>query len=159
LPAGKKYGFRAEAEGYISVSQNEDFTNLDEYREITRILELTPIKVGETIQLNNIFFVQSKAEILPDSEPELERLLKLMNENPRLEIELSGHTDNRGSASANIKLSEERALAIVNYLIENGIDKQRLEFKGYGGTRPIASNANEVSRSKNRRVEIKVLKI
>lgn len=158
LPVGKKYGFRAEADGYIAINQNEDFTAVEEYKEIERILELTPLKVGETVQLNNIFFVQSKAEILPESEPELERLLKLMNDNPSLEIELGGHTDNRGSSSANVDLSQERALAIVKYLVENGIDKKRLEFKGYGGTRPIGSNANEESRSKNRRVEIKVLK-
>ena len=98
------------------------------------------------------------AEILPESEPELERLLKLMNNNPSLEIELSGHTDNQGSAKANIDLSRERALSIIKYLVANGIDKNRLEFKGYGGSRPIASNANEESRQKNRRVEIKVLK-
>jgi outer membrane protein OmpA-like peptidoglycan-associated protein len=158
LPVGKKYGFRAEAKGYIAVSRNEDFSTVSEYKEITRDLELTPLKVGETVQLNNIFFVQSKAEILPDSEPELERLLKLLSDNPLLEIELVGHTDNQGPSSANLQLSEERALSIVKYLIENGIDKKRLEFKGYGGTRPIASNASEESRHKNRRVEIKILK-
>ena len=158
LPVGKKYGFRAEAPGYIAISQSEDFTLVEEYKEIERILELTPLKVGEVVQLNNIFFVQSMAEILPESEPELERLLKLMHDNPSLEIELSGHTDNRGSAKANIDLSKKRALSIVKYLVENGGDKNRLEFKGYGGTQPIASNANEESRQKNRRVEIKVLK-
>jgi outer membrane protein OmpA-like peptidoglycan-associated protein len=159
LPVGMKYGFRAEADGYVAVSQHEDFTNFEEYKEIERILELAPIQVGEVIQLNNIFFIQSKAEILPESEPELERLLKLLNDNPSLEIELGGHTDSRGSSSANLDLSKERALSIVKYLIESGIDKSRLEFKGYGGTRPIASNANEESRKKNRRVEIKILKL
>lgn len=158
LPVGQKYGFRAEAEGFIAVSQNEDFTGVNEYKEIERILELTPLEVGEVVQLNNIFFVQSKAEIQPESEPELERLVELLNDNPTLEIELGGHTDNRGSSSANLNLSRERALAIVKYLVENGIDKKRLEFKGYGGTQPIASNASEESRKKNRRVEIKVLK-
>jgi outer membrane protein OmpA-like peptidoglycan-associated protein len=159
LPAGKKYGFRAEAKGYIAVSQNEDFSSVTEYREITRDLELTPIKVGETVQLNNLFFVQSKADILPDSEPELERLLKLMNDNPTMAVELGGHTDNQGNSSANLQLSEERALSIVKYLIDHGVDKKRLEYKGYGGTKPIASNANAESRQKNRRVEIKILKL
>ena len=158
LPVGKKYGFRAEAEGFIAISQNEDFSNVTEYKEITRDLELTPLKVGETVQLNNIFFVQSKAEILPESEPELERLLKLLNENPSLEVELGGHTDNQGSSSANLRLSEARALAVMNYLIEHGINKKRLKYKGYGGTRPIASNASPETRKKNRRVEIKILK-
>jgi outer membrane protein OmpA-like peptidoglycan-associated protein len=159
LPAGKKYGFRAEAKGYIAVSQNEDFSTVTEYREITRDLELTPIKVGETVLLNNLFFVQSKAEILPESEPELESLLKLMNDNPTMAVELGGHTDNQGNSAANLQLSEERALSIVKYLIDHGVDKKRLEFKGYGGTKPIASNANADSRQKNRRVEIKILKL
>jgi len=158
LPVGRKYGFRAEAEGYIAVSQNEDFTIVDEYKEIERVLELTPLEVGEVVQLNNIFFAQSKADILPESEPELERLLSLLKENASLEIELGGHTDNRGSSSANLDLSQERALSIVKYLINHGIDKKRLEYQGYGGTKPIASNASEASRRKNRRVEIKVLK-
>ncbi len=158
LPVGKKYGFRAEAEGFIAISQNEDFSYVTEYKEIKRDLELTPLKVGETVRLNNIFFVQSKAEILPDSEPELERLLKLLNENPTLEVELGGHTDNQGSSSANLRLSEARALAVMNYLIEHGISKKRLRHKGYGGTRPIASNASPETRRKNRRVEIKILK-
>ena len=158
LPAGKKYGFRAEAEGYIAVSQNEDFTMVTDYKEIVRDLILTPLEVGETVQLNNIFFEQSKAVMLPESQPELERLLLLLNDNPSLQIELGGHTDNQGSSAANLKLSEARALEIMNYLIANGIDKKRLEFKGYGGTKPIASNAGAESRQLNRRVEIRILK-
>ena len=158
LPVGKKYGFRAEAKGYIAVSQNEDFTSIKKYKEITRNLELTPLKVGETVQLSNVFFVQGKEEILPESKPELERILDLLKENPNLEIELGGHTDNQGSSSANLKLSESRALAIMSYLVESGVDRKRLKHKGYGGTKPIASNASAASRAKNRRVEIKILK-
>lgn len=158
LPVGKRYGFRAEAEGFIAVSQNEDFTTVNEYKEIVRNLELTPLKAGETVQLSNVFFVQGKPEILPESEPELARILQLMIDNPGLEIELGGHTDNQGSSSANLRLSESRALAVMTYLVDNGIDKKRLEFKGYGGTQPIASNASADSRKKNRRVEIKILK-
>ncbi len=158
LPAGKKYGFRAEAKGYIAISQNEDFSMVSEYKEIKRDLILTPIEVGETIQLSNIFFEQSKAEMLPESKPELERLLQIMNDNPSLEIELGGHTDNRGSSSANLRLSESRAISIMGYLTDKGINKKRLKAKGYGGTKPIASNAGPESRKKNRRVEIKILK-
>lgn len=158
LPMGLQYGFRAEAEGYIAVSQYEDFTSISAYREITQDLLLTPLSTGEIVLLNNIFFVQGKAAMLPESEPELERLVELMQENPSLEIELGGHTDNQGSSSANLRLSEERALSVMNSLIERGVQKRRLQSKGYGGTKPIASNANEESRRKNRRVEVKVLK-
>ncbi|MCK5702864.1 MAG: OmpA family protein, partial [Cyclobacteriaceae bacterium] len=158
LPVGKKYGFRAEAKGYIAISQNEDFTMIHEYKEITRDLVLMPMEVGETILLSNIFFVQGKPEMLPESQPELDRLLLLLVDNPSLEIELGGHTDNQGSSSANLKLSETRAISIMNFLTDKGIDKKRLKAKGYGGIRPVASNASAESRKKNRRVEITILK-
>jgi outer membrane protein OmpA-like peptidoglycan-associated protein len=158
LPAGQKYGFRAEAKGYIAVSQYVDFTDVGAYREIVSDLELIPLLAGETIELNNVFFVQSSPEMLPESKPELERILQLLNDHPSLAIELGGHTDNQGSSAANLKLSEDRALAVMNFLIENGIDKSRLSHKGYGGTRPVASNASAESRSKNRRVEIKIVR-
>ena len=158
LPVGRKYGFRAEAAGYIAVSQSEDFTAVNTFKEITRNLELTPLAIGEIIELNNVFFVQSKPDMLPESEPELERLFHLLDDNELLEIELGGHTDNQGSSSANLKLSQERALAAMTYLIENGISKDRLSYKGYEGSKPIASNANAASRKRNRCVEIKIMK-
>jgi outer membrane protein OmpA-like peptidoglycan-associated protein len=158
LPTGKKYGFQAKAKGYIAISQNEDFTEVKEYREFTRDLILTPLKVGEIAPLNNIFFDQSKAEMLPESNPELKRLVSILNDNPTLEIELRGHTDALGPASANFKLSESRAKVIADFLVEYGIDRKRLKTKGFGESRPIESNDDAESRSKNRRVEIKILK-
>jgi len=158
LPVGRKYGFRAQADGYIAASQNEDFTTVTSFKEITRNLELTPLAVGEIIKLNNVFFVQSKSEMLPESEPELERLFNLLDNNERLQIELGGHTDNQGSSSANLKLSEQRAFAVMNYLIDHGIDQKRLSYKGYGGSKPIASNASASTRKRNRRVEVKIVK-
>lgn len=158
LPAGKRYGFRAEAEGYLSINENLDVTDISEYKEVARNLMLTPILVGKIIALNNLFFVQSKAEILPESLPELERLYKILIERPTLEIELGGHTDNQGVYAANMKLSQERAEAVMQYLIDRGIEKKRLKAVGYGPTKPVASNANAESRQSNRRVEVKILK-
>lgn len=158
LPVGKKYGFHAEADGYIATEQNEDFTNVKEYKEIKRDLLLTPMAVGKIIRLNNLFFVRSKAEILPESKPELDRIYKLLTDNPKMVIELGGHTDNQGYYSANVKLSQERADAVKAYLVEKGISKSRIKTKGYGPTKPIADNRNPESRKKNRRVEIKILK-
>ncbi len=158
LPAGKKYGFRAESEGFLSVNQNEDFTAINEYTEIKRDLYLSPIEVGQIIQLNNLFFVQSKSEMLPESIPELERLYQLLTEHPNLSIELGGHTDNQGIYSANLKLSQARAEEVMNYLLEKGIPKKRINAVGYGPSKPIASNKNPESRKQNRRVEIKILK-
>ena len=158
LPVGKKYGFHAEADGYIATEQNEDFTRVNEYKEIRRDLLLTPMAVGKIIRLNNLFFVRSKAEILPESKPELDRIYKLLTDNPKMVIELGGHTDNQGYYSANVKLSQERADAVKAYLVEKGINKGRIKTKGYGPTKPIADNRNPEERKKNRRVEIKILK-
>ncbi|MCK5705737.1 MAG: OmpA family protein, partial [Cyclobacteriaceae bacterium] len=159
LPAGKKYNIRAEVDGYIAFNRYEDFTMIDEYTEITKDLDLTPMIIDETIELKNILFALNKADLLPESLPELEQLVALLNENNTLEIGLNGHTDNTGTASINLKLSESRALAVMNYLLQNGIDKNRLGYAGYGETRPITDNDSPESREKNRRVEIKVLKI
>jgi outer membrane protein OmpA-like peptidoglycan-associated protein len=159
LPAGKKYNIRAEVDGYIAFNRYEDFTMIDEYTEITKDLDLTPMIIDETIELKNILFALNKADLLPESLPELEQLVTLLNENNTLEIELNGHTDNTGTASINLKLSESRALAVMNYLLQNGIDKNRLGYAGYGETRPITDNDSPESREKNRRVEIKVLNI
>lgn len=158
LPVGKKYGFHAEAKDYMATERNEDFTNVTEYKEIVRDLYLTPMAVGMVIQLNNLFFVRSKAEVLPESIPEMDRIYKLLVDYPQLVIELGGHTDNQGIYSANVKLSQDRADAVREYLVNKGIEKRRIKTKGYGPTKPIADNRNPETRKNNRRVEIKVLK-
>ncbi|NJM93586.1 MAG: hypothetical protein HC842_02010 [Cytophagales bacterium] len=90
LPRGKKYGFMAEAQGYIPVEENVDLSDIQTYREINRTLYLVPLEQGQTVRLNNLFFEQSKAALLPESFPELERLVEIMQQNPKLEIELVG---------------------------------------------------------------------
>jgi len=107
--------------------------------------------------LNNIFFDFNKSTLRDESIAELERLTKLLDEIPTLKIEVSGHTDNIGSASYNQNLSENRAKAVVNYLTRKGIDVNRLIFKGYGFNQPVATNDTEEGRQQNRRTEFKVL--
>lgn len=119
---------------------------------------LTPLEVGETIKLEQLYFERGTANIMDDSYPELERLLKIMQENPNLHIELAGHTDNQGNARLNLKLSNERVNKVQEYLVSRGISEKRVKGKGYGGTRPIASNASEETRRLNRRVEFTVTK-
>ncbi len=138
---------------------NEDITMRDEFTETSKNLDLASLMVDQTIHLKKILFVLNEDELLPESLPELERLLFLLNEKPSLEIELHGHTDSQGSSAANLKLSELRALAIVNYLSQNGIDKNRLGFTGYGDTRPVTDSDSLESRKKNQRVEIKIINI
>ncbi len=159
LPVGNLYGFLAKSKGYISVFENEDFSDVTEYKEMTKDLFLVPIEVGQIVQLNNLFFVQSKSDILPESEKELDRLYALLVENPDMEIELKGHTDNQGYFKANMELSEKRAEAVMNYLMDRGISKKRISSKGYGPTQPLYPNTSLEMRAKNRRVEVEILKL
>ena len=158
LPAGRVYGFYAQAEGFPVVQETLDLSDVFDNFEITKDFSMVPIKVGQVLALNNLFFVQSKAEILPESMQELERLYRIMVEVPNLEIELGGHTDNQGIYSANLRLSRDRAEAVMQYLVDRGIDKKRIVVMGYGPAKPVASNANPESRQNNRRVEVKILK-
>ncbi len=159
LPAGKKYGFRAIALGYFEINKNMDLTDIDEYTEIEdETMRVSPIEVGSVVRLNNIFFDYAKATLKPESFPELDRVVKFLEENKTLELEIAGHTDNIGSDQTNQKLSQARAQSVVDYLIVNGVDKSRLIAKGYGESRPVAFNNTEEGRAMNRRVEFKVLK-
>lgn len=158
LPRGSNYGFMASATGFVAINENMDLTAIDSYEEIERDLYLVPIEVGAVIKLNNIFFERSKANLLEASFPELRRLLTFMQENPNVNIELGGHTDNQGLAHLNLQLSHERVEKVRDYLVDNGVEKKRLTLKAYGGTKPVASNATEETRALNRRVEATILK-
>jgi outer membrane protein OmpA-like peptidoglycan-associated protein len=158
LPSGKNYGFHATVSGYLSVNENLELSDLKEYAELKKDLFLVPIEIGESIQLKNVFFVQSKPQLKSESYPELDRLAQILKENPGIEIELSGHTDNRGDAKANLDLSNQRVTAVKDYLMSRSIDGKRITGKGYGGTMPIAPNDNDANRQLNRRVEFKITK-
>lgn len=157
LPAGKKYGFSASSEGFIAINENIDLTQLIEFKEIKKDLKLVPIEKGEKVTINNIFFEFGKFELLPESYPELNRLVKLMKSNPKLKIRIEGHTDNIGNDKNNLVLSENRTRAVKKYLVENQIDENRLQTKGYGKSKPKADNNTEEGRQQNRRVEIVIL--
>jgi OmpA-OmpF porin, OOP family len=104
--------------------------------------------------LKNLYFVQSLPKFLPESLPELENLFDFLQNKPNQNIEIRGHTDNQGDFNLNLKLSKERAAAVKTFLIDKGISSKRITTKGFGSTKPVASNADELSRRKNRRVEI-----
>lgn len=113
---------------------------------------------GKTTQLRAIQFVQSKAELLPDAQPALEQLLAFMRDKPTVEILLAGHTDNQGNFDENLRLSQQRVDLVKDYLVKNGIAANRINARGYGPTRPIATNNYETGRQQNRRVEMIVVK-
>ena len=101
-----------------------------------------------------VLFDFDKFEIKPEAYPVLDKIVSLVKQNPQLKMEIQGHTDNVGSAQYNQKLSENRAKAIVDYLVRNGIDPEKLDYRGYGLTQPVASNDTEDGRAENRRVQL-----
>lgn len=151
-----QFALQVDAEGYIS--QNINFTSRGPGQEMVENVRLDAIEVGTTVKLNNVLFVRSKSELLPASYDQLNLVAEMMLNNPSMIIELAGHTDNVGVAAVNLRLSQQRVDAVIEYLVEKGIDKSRLSGKGYGGSRPIASNATEATRRLNRRVEFTILK-
>ncbi len=159
LPYGAQYSFNAHGANYIPVSNNVDLTTISDYKEITQDLYLVPIEIGQTVQLNNIFFDMSKATLRQESYAELDRLYTILQDNPAMEIEIDGHTDNVGNPDLNMQLSIDRANTVRNYLIKKGISHARIVAKGFGGTAPIASNVTEETRKLNRRVAFTILKL
>ena len=157
LPSGKNYGIAVNAKGYLFHSENVTIPPATGYQEIIRDIALNKIIVGSKVVLNNIFFDYDKATLRSESIAELDRLLSLLKNSSTLRIQISGHTDNKGSADYNQKLSENRAKSVVDYLIEKGIDKNRLQYKGYGFASPIAPNDTEEGRQLNRRTEFEIL--
>ncbi len=158
LPSGKNYGFHANVKGFLSVNENLELTDLKEYGELRKDLYLVPIEIGESIQLKNVFFIQSKAQLKSESFPELDRLVQILKSNLNLEIELSGYTENHGDAKANLALSELRVGAVKRYLVAKGIRSKRIRGKGYGGASSIAPSDTDANRQLNRRVEFKITK-
>ena len=117
---------------------------------------MQPIETNASVVLKNVFFDVGKFDLKPESEAELDKLVLLMNDNPTLKIQIGGHTDNVGKPADNLVLSNNRAKAVVSYLVSKGIVAARLTSKGFGETQPVADNKEEAGRAMNRRTEMKV---
>lgn len=156
LPAGKKYAILAESKGFYSVNENLDLTQITESQTIHKDIYLLPLEIGQNIRLNNIFFERGKYNIKPESIHELNRLVKLLKDNPEMKIEIAGHTNNLGPAEANRILSENRANEVKKYLVSQRIGSERIRIVGYGASRPIGDNSTEEGRTLNQRVEFMI---
>jgi outer membrane protein OmpA-like peptidoglycan-associated protein len=156
LPAGKNYGITVTRAGYLFHSENFDIPDTAEYQEVVRNIDLNTFKVGSKIVLRNIFFDFDKATLRPESNLELDRIRKIMLEYPSMKIEMSGHTDNKGSGDYNKKLSLARAKAVVDFLVKKGISPDRMSAAGYGVDRPLAPNDTDAGRQINRRTEFEI---
>lgn len=160
IPKGIPFLFTAVKSGFDGLSDTILFRRDYYYfRDLELELYVDPLEVNGKIELRNIYFQQSKAVILEQSFPELERLVSIMTETPGLQIRVEGHTDNLGKPEGLQQLSEERAAAIKQYLTEKGIAPERIETIGYGATRPVSTIETEEERAKNRRVEVRITKL
>lgn len=140
----------------IAESQYIDLVDLKEYIEIEQSLVVVPIETGQAISLNNLFFQVGSFVLKKESFLELNRIVKIMEENPELKIEIGGHTDDTGSDETNRVLSEKRAYEVYMYLIKLSVSKERLMYVGYGESKPKVPNTSEANRAINRRVELKI---
>jgi outer membrane protein OmpA-like peptidoglycan-associated protein len=146
----------AEKDNYIAGSENVDLSGVIQYDTIHRDIYLTEIKSGAIIRMNCIFFDFAKWNLLESSKTELNRLGDILNRNPKIAIEIHGHTDSIGNAQSNIVLSKNRANAVREYLLKRGISSGRLTILYFGESLPVATNSTDIGRAQNRRVEVKI---
>jgi len=157
FPSVNEYTVRVEAPGYVGNFEKLDVRTY-ELMFLEMNFKLQPIEIGATVNLKSVLFKQSTPDLLPDSNDELDLVVTFLKENPKIEILLTGHTDNRGDPTHNKNLSEKRVQKVKEYLVSKGISGRRITGKGFGGAKPIADNKTEETRRLNRRVEFTIVK-
>ena len=136
-----------------------DLHSVYESDSVYKDILMSPIEVGERISLDNIYFDFDKATLRNESAPQLNKVVQFLKDNRKIRIQLDGHTCSIGQADYNQKLSEDRAKAVLAYLLKNGIKEKRLSSAGFGESKPRENNENEAGREKNRRVEFVILEL
>jgi outer membrane protein OmpA-like peptidoglycan-associated protein len=160
IPHGGNYGVSASCEGYLFTSMNFDVPAFASSQTIETAIFMSKAEVGSKSTLKNIFFDSGKSDLRPESVSELTRLVELLSKNPRLRVQINGHTDSFGDNLTNKNLSLKRAQSVVDYLVKNGIETNRVKAVGYGEERPLVSNDDEEEgREINRRTEIEVVEV
>jgi outer membrane protein OmpA-like peptidoglycan-associated protein len=160
LPSGKDYGLNVAKDNYLFYSDHfscKDPTSTKNAYVIN--IKLKPAKAGEKVVLKNIFFETNSFELKSESFPEIGKLISFLNANPKIKIEISGHTDNSGDVKNNQALSEKRARSVYDYIVKSGIAAARLSYKGYGETKPVADNSTEEGKALNRRTEFAITQV
>ena len=152
------YVITASAEGYLNSTDSIEVADNDQ-SPFSRDLYLAPVEIGTTVRLKNIYFDFDKTTLKKESFPELNKVVEFLKVNPNIEIEIAGHTDNKGTDDYNVNLSQGRSQSVVDYIVSQGIDSSRLGAHGYGEGKPIETNDTDAGRAVNRRVEFTVLKI
>jgi len=157
IPTNKEFALIAEHDGYFFFSKNYSLDKLEKNDEGFLLdVPMKPIKAGISFVLENIFFDTDKFDLKKESVAELMKLKAILDNNSTVKIELGGHTDSDGDEKHNQSLSENRAKSVVNWLIENGIEKDRLTYVGYGEKSPIVANDTPENKAKNRRTEVTI---
>lgn len=157
LPVGKEYALNVSKDGYLFYSDHFSLKNESSAKNAYPLdVSLTANKPGSKVILKNIFFDTNASDLKPESNAELDKLVYFMKKNIAVKVEISGHTDNVGDDKTNQMLSEKRAQSVFNYLVKSGVAETRLSAKGYGESKPIATNETEEGRSQNRRTEFTI---
>ena len=160
IPTNRSYALFASAPDYLYHSEHFDLSGIYSADEpFRKDIELTAIRIGGTIVMRNVFFETDSYQLRNESVSELSKVNELLNLNPTLKIEVGGHTDDIGTASYNLALSENRAKSVAQFLVDKGINSSRISWKGYGLTKPIGNNTTEDGRAENRRTEIRITEI
>jgi OmpA-OmpF porin, OOP family len=157
IPSTKIYTIEVEKKGYVNLLEKLDIQTL-KLNVLEMNFKLQPIEVGALVNLKSVLFYMGTTSLLEESYPELDAIVDFLKTNPKVEIELEGHTDNRGDAKKNVTLSQERVGKIKSYLVSKGISSKRVRGKGFGGSKPIATSDSEEARKLNRRVEFLIVK-
>jgi outer membrane protein OmpA-like peptidoglycan-associated protein/Tol biopolymer transport system component len=157
LKTGVNYAFHVSGDGYLFFSENYSFKDKgDAINPIVKDIPLKKIDKDDKVILKNVFFETGKYDLRPESFSELDKLVELLKLNPKINIEVSGHTDNVGKKQDNLTLSQNRAKSVNDYLVSKGIVQTRLAYKGYGDAKPEVANDTDEHRQLNRRTEFKI---
>ncbi|HRS44298.1 MAG TPA: OmpA family protein, partial [Tenuifilum sp.] len=159
LPVGVSYDVLPSVKNFYNKYEQVDLTKVKKGTKIAKNFYVTPIEVGQSVNIDFIYFDVGKATLKPQSFRSLNALVEFLNEYPNVIVEIGGHTDNTGSAVVNQRLSDARAKSVADYIIKMGIPKDRITSKGYGPSKPKASNATAKGRAENRRVEFTIVGI